>query len=194
MQFFVFTIGLILYFSIHSLLANQQIKTWLLQNLINRKYYRMMYNLIAIIGLILIFFLYQKIDSTTLFDKPKLSLLGGLLTFLGIVMNILAIRQYNLAEFSGVQQYQDKKTENTESLRTTGFNAIVRHPLYFATLILLWGYFLFRPTDTYLLLALITSGYIYVGAKLEEQKLVRSFGEAYLNYQKKVPMLIPFIF
>jgi protein-S-isoprenylcysteine O-methyltransferase Ste14 len=34
--------------------------------------------------------------------------------------------------------------------------------------------------------------YIIIGTKLEEKKLVLEFGEAYIKYQKEVPMLIPF--
>jgi protein-S-isoprenylcysteine O-methyltransferase Ste14 len=34
--------------------------------------------------------------------------------------------------------------------------------------------------------------YIIIGTILEERKLVLEFGEAYVKYQKEVPMLIPF--
>jgi protein-S-isoprenylcysteine O-methyltransferase Ste14 len=34
--------------------------------------------------------------------------------------------------------------------------------------------------------------YVIIGTWLEERKLVLEFGEAYLQYQKEVPMLIPF--
>ena len=34
--------------------------------------------------------------------------------------------------------------------------------------------------------------YVVIGKWLEERKLVLEFGEAYLRYQRQVPMLIPF--
>ena len=34
--------------------------------------------------------------------------------------------------------------------------------------------------------------YVVIGTKLEEKKLVLEFGDAYVKYQKEVPMLIPF--
>jgi protein-S-isoprenylcysteine O-methyltransferase Ste14 len=34
--------------------------------------------------------------------------------------------------------------------------------------------------------------YVLIGTWLEERKLVLEFGEAYLRYQRQVPMLIPF--
>jgi protein-S-isoprenylcysteine O-methyltransferase Ste14 len=34
--------------------------------------------------------------------------------------------------------------------------------------------------------------YVIIGTKLEERKLVLEFGDTYIQYQKEVPMLIPF--
>ena len=34
--------------------------------------------------------------------------------------------------------------------------------------------------------------YVIIGTKLEEKKLVLEFGDAYIKYQREVPMLIPF--
>ena len=51
------------------------------------------------------------------------------------------------------------------------------------------------PTMTmgHLLFAVVTSAYILVAVKyLEEKDLRKSIGEKYKNYQKEVPMLIPF--
>ena len=73
-------------------------------------------------------------------------------------------------------------------------NSYVRHPLYFATLLLIWGMFLVFPKDTVLVLVVITNLYLIVGTKLEENKLVNDFGDVYLDYQKRVPMLLPKIF
>ena len=35
--------------------------------------------------------------------------------------------------------------------------------------------------------------YIVVGAVFEERKLVREFGDVYVEYQRRVPMLVPFL-
>jgi protein-S-isoprenylcysteine O-methyltransferase Ste14 len=65
----------------------------------------------------------------------------------------------------------------------------IRHPLYLFVLVLMWSY----PdlTADRLLLNLIWSIWIVVGSVLEERDLVRVFGEDYREYQRRVPMLLP---
>ena len=76
-------------------------------------------------------------------------------------------------------------------LRIDGIHAHVRHPLYTGTLLFTWGLFFVFPFLSHFIAVAIMSLYIIVGIKLEEEKLVEEFGEAYLAYQLKVPMLIP---
>ena len=91
-----------------------------------------------------------------------------------------------------MQQLRKQSSPSPEILQTKGLNAYVRHPLYFAILIIVWGFFLFRPTDLVLTIAIVSTIYIYIGTQLEEKKLIEEFGEAYRDYQKKVKMLFPF--
>lgn len=71
-----------------------------------------------------------------------------------------------------------------------GLYAWVRHPIYTAGLIFLW----LTPILTSNLLAMNIglTLYILIGAWLEERKMVAEFGEAYREYQRRVPMLIPY--
>ena len=65
----------------------------------------------------------------------------------------------------------------------------VRHPLYLCVLIMIWSY----PDLTYdrLLFNVLWTVWIFVGTLYEERDMVTDFGEAYRQYQQKVPMLIP---
>ncbi len=65
----------------------------------------------------------------------------------------------------------------------------VRHPLYFAIVVLFWCYPEITPDR--LLFNVLWTAWIWVGAKLEERDLVREFGEAYRQYQRQVPALVP---
>ncbi|MGH2606675.1 MAG: methyltransferase family protein, partial [Anaerolineales bacterium] len=66
----------------------------------------------------------------------------------------------------------------------------VRHPLYTCALVFLW----LTPVMTMSLLALYLglSAYLVVGSVFEERRLVAEFGEAYREYQRQVPRLVPF--
>jgi len=49
---------------------------------------------------------------------------------------------------------------------------------------------LFRSAGR-LLFAVLNTGYIVIGVRLEEQDLVANFGASYERYRQRVPMLLP---
>lgn len=193
MQIILFVLSLLSYYAIHSVLADNKVKNFLITKLVNKKYYRLLFNFSAIILLIPIFYLYARIDATFLFHNTVLSTVGLVAGIFGLVLLMVALSQYNLAEFSGIEQLLNESSPSPTSLNTTGLNGIVRHPLYFAGLIIIWGGFMYKPSDTVLVLAIVSTLYLYIGSKLEEQKLVLEFGEAYKAYQQEVGMLLPFL-
>lgn len=168
---------------IHSVLASDNIK-----KAFPIKYYRLIYNLIAIILLISIVYFQIFMDSKKLMpDSFFNQLLGGIMMFAGIFVVYLSLKNYDMKEFIGID-FQDKKQPE---LTTEGLSEFVRHPLYVGILLFIWGSFGFFTTEAYLTTALFLSTYIRIGIYFEEKKLVEVFGKKYEEYQKNVPMLIP---
>lgn len=184
----------VFYFLLHSLLVDSGVKARLAGRLIKAPYYRLVYNVVAAGGLVVIAWLYITTEKHPIGPAQLHSVYaraaGILLLLAGVVIGLAAFARYDSAEFLGLRQLKSARQE-PEQLNTQGLNAVVRHPLYLATLLVLWGWLLLSPFDAVLLLAILGSAYLYVGARLEEQKLVATFGEAYRQYQQQVPMLLP---
>jgi methanethiol S-methyltransferase len=89
-----------------------------------------------------------------------------------------------------LRRLRDNQQPRTLPLKVSGPYRWVRHPLYLFSLIMIWSY----PTLTSdrLLLNILWSVWVVVATMLEERDLVDEFGDNYRNYQKKVPMLIPY--
>jgi protein-S-isoprenylcysteine O-methyltransferase Ste14 len=189
MEIILLGTGWVLYFFIHSFLASNQVKAFIQSKMPEYfRYYRIIYNLIALAGLIPL--LIESIISQDgfLFSASLTKLPGIILMAIGMVFLYLAFKTFNGAEFLGL------KKESQAQLVQSGMYHFVRHPLYFATIILILGLFLLIPTQKMLLVLLIAYVYILVGSRLEERKLILLFGQDYLDYQKSVNALIPYVY
>ena len=186
----------LLYYTIHSLLAAEFVKKSA-SRVMGKGFrvYRLAYNLFSILGFVAIWYYQRQMALEYVFAPNELHfLIGGILIILGIAIGVLVFYQYRWQEFFGIDQLRIHSPKPASILVTHGFHKHVRHPLYFAGIFILVGNFLLHTSLQVLIFTLITLIYLIVGTILEEKKLINEFGDAYRDYQKKVKMLIPYIF
>jgi protein-S-isoprenylcysteine O-methyltransferase Ste14 len=191
MQIWIFTILLAAYFFLHSFLALDRVKAVLTQYLLPTAYYRLGYNTFAVLSLGPVVWAYLQCPSKEILEyHPIVHWLGAGLVLAGLMGNYMAIKQYDVREFLGLSPAHEK-AEWKGMLVTKGWNAYVRHPLYLAAFLIVAGVFVYAPSYLHLAIVLVVTAYLFIGIMLEEQKLIRQYGQEYVNYQKEVPMLFP---
>lgn len=141
------------------------------------------------IALWVLFKFYLKWDRTPLPDwlDPILTVAGALLVACGVALNVwgkLRIGRWFSATF-GVKVGHE--------LVTDGPYAITRHPIYSGLLLMLYGSALAWGSLLTLLLALLLSMTLFFHTVYEELLFERHFGDAYRDYRRRVPRLVPFI-
>lgn len=192
MEYIQLAIFWILYFAAHSLLATNFIKS-MVRRIFPKlfRYYRMAYSMIAILSLIPLLIYLKSLSTPYLFRSSiYILLLGSIILTVGAVVGYLSLKSYKSSDFLGFQQLRGNEIGTTQ-LNLEGLNRYVRHPLYFATLLFIWGVWLLWPTKSLLLTNAIICIYLVIGTKLEEGKLIEQFGDEYKTYQQKVSMLLP---
>lgn len=188
----IILIAVLIYGFIHSLLASlgvkAQLKAWFGDG--TDRWYRLAYNVFAVISLLPILALPFLLDDMFLYRIPPpwfyFTSAIQVIALIGLGFGLL---QTGIWSFLGLQQLLGIDRDQPPKMLKDGLYSRVRHPLYTAGLILIW----LIPLMTYNLLALILGLTIYLilGAIYEERKLVREFGDEYISYQGRVPMLIP---
>jgi protein-S-isoprenylcysteine O-methyltransferase Ste14 len=106
---------------------------------------------------------------------------------LGIALTVRASSAIDMLDLAGIRPaLRDPGADPRRHvpLETTGLYALVRHPLYFAWVLLVFG----APhmTGTRLAFALVSTAYLALAVPLEERSLIRVFGDEYRAYQRKV--------
>jgi methanethiol S-methyltransferase len=186
----------IAYCALHSYLISTRFTNLMTRVLRNYySFYRLFFNLVSLVLLIPLIKYTGQADTRTIitytypFSIVRYALIAGSLTvfFYAFFFN------YDSVSFFGVRQILNfRKTRNRDAsteIRKNGLLGILRHPMYSALIVYLWCQ-TFRVMD--IVVNAVLTVYIIIGAKLEEAKLVLEFGDAYIQYQQEVPMLIPF--
>ena len=152
--------------------------------------YRLGYNIFALVSLVGLLVFHSSVASRNLFVNPVISNWAApVIVFIGLAGMVNCILKY-FRQLSGIREIQE---DRKPVLETTGMHKFVRHPLYISTFVFLVGLFLLMPHLSNLIAVIIIILYTIIGIRFEEVKLVKEFGEQYVEYKRRVPMVIPFL-
>ncbi len=180
----------------HSVMARPAFKEWV-TGLIPPAVERSTYVLLSGLALGLLYWQWRPLTHIVWEVENGIgaAVLTGLF-FLGWGIAGLSTFLISHFELMGLQQVFDQlKGRITPNLafRVTLLYRLVRHPLMLGLLIAFWA----TPVMTvgHLLFAGVNTVYIVLAVRyLEERDLRDSIGEAYAEYQRRVPMLLPLPF
>ncbi|MEQ1727012.1 MAG: isoprenylcysteine carboxylmethyltransferase family protein [Vicinamibacterales bacterium] len=124
----------------------------------------------------------------TLYHATGVAAFGaGLLQVLGVLLGVLAVRRISVRELGGLVP-----AHPSDTVEATGPYRLVRHPIYLAVVLLLFG--TAHMTGDRLLFASLCTLYIIVAMPFEEAGLEAQFGARYVEYRRVVRWrLIPYI-
>lgn len=191
-NFLIILAGIAAYGVLHSWLASLQAKSLARRSLGRTvdRLYRLAYNLIAVISLLPVLVLPAALPDQQLYTIPlPWALLTLAIQGLAALALLIGLLQTGLWSFLGIDKLLGMPDLQPPELVVNGLYRWVRHPLYTAGLVFIW----LTPVMTWNVLALNLglTAYLIIGARFEERKLVREYGEAYQRYQRRTPMFFP---
>ncbi len=187
-------LGLLLLFGVqHTVMAREGFKKWWTR-LVPHSVERSTYVLLTSLILILLYYAWRPMPALVWqVDEPVWRMVLTVAFFLGFGLVLLTTFLINHFELFGLMQvwYRSRNKPMPKPVfRTPFLYKMVRHPLYLGFMIAFWA----TPTMTagHLVFAAVWTIYIFVALGYEERDLVRHFGQRYLDYMARVPMIIPF--
>ena len=184
----------IAFFIQHSVMIRRSFRRWLAK-FIRAEYHGALFTIASGFVLLILVVFWQK--SAYVLATPQ-SIIRWLMravffvSILGFYLCFWALGSFDAFGLSPILNNLRGKDPPPMPFVVRGPYRWVRHPFYFFSLLLIWS----CPDLSLdrLLHNILWSTWIIVGSVLEERDLVADFGEPYRDYQRKVPMLIPWRF
>jgi methanethiol S-methyltransferase len=176
----------------HSLMARPTFKRWWTR-LVPEPMERSTYVLASSLALLVLFWQWRPMSGVIwdVQDPAGRAIVQGLLAggLLIVLIVTFLINHFDLFGLRQVWLYLQGQSYTPPAFMTPGPYKVIRHPMYVGWLISFWA----TPTMTaaHLLFAAGMTIYILIAIGLEERNLVELHGQAYAEYRRKVPKLIP---
>ncbi len=183
---------IVLFAAVHSLMARDWFKRWWTR-WVPLEAERSTYVLQSSLFLSLAIWQWRPIPVVVWsIESPILQAMCYLGFVTGATIVMTSTFQIDHGELFGVRQALSGRPgsdETSPAFVKPWLYRIVRHPLQFGMITLMFA--TPRMTAGHLLFAVAMAGYSAIGVQFEERTLVRRFGDAYRDYQRSTPQLIP---
>jgi protein-S-isoprenylcysteine O-methyltransferase Ste14 len=159
-----------------------------------RAAWRLAYNVLAVVQLGAVWLVggYAFAAAQAYAMEPWAATVLAALHAAGWVLMVFGLLGYDLGRLAGTRQLRNHwrgiDEAEDEPLRRDGLHRFVRHPLYAAGFLILWG----RVDDPFALATAVWGSlYLVIGTAFEERRLDRLYGAEYAAYRRRVPAFIP---
>jgi protein-S-isoprenylcysteine O-methyltransferase Ste14 len=194
-KYLILSLLVITWCVLHSVMISISVTEFLRKRLgLNFRFYRLFFNIISVLTLIPVVLYNSSVQTEPIFRWEGYKLIFRILLWgTAALLFFSGACHYDSAQFLGLRQIRAKTSNKgltgTGELDTSGVLSIIRHPWYLGAILLIWA----SPLD---LSAILVNGlltiYLLIGIYLEENKLVKEFGDQYRSYQKRVSRLLPY--
>jgi protein-S-isoprenylcysteine O-methyltransferase Ste14 len=170
----------------HSVLARSGAKR-LVRRVAPPELERSLYSWVASALLIVVCTYWQHLPGALYRLHGAWRIAGYLVQLVGLVVTARASAALGVLDLAGIRQVREAQrgmAARHVALEMTGLYGFVRHPLYFAWTLMMFG----APdmTATRATFAIVSTLYLTLAIPWEERALVQVFGADYERYQKKV--------
>ena len=182
--------------AVHSIMASMWLKAAIARCCKNsfERFYRLLYNLVASISILPVLGLVVVLPDHEIYRIPyPWALVTLAIQGLSLWGMAKTMGRSGAGRFFGIEQFLSRNpSELNEDLVVDGLYGFVRHPIYLFSLFFIW----LMPIMSMNILGLNIglTVYLFIGTLFEERKLEAAFGETYVKYKQKTPMILPIRF
>lgn len=181
----------LLFFIQHSGMVRNSFRRWITM-FIPKEYDRAIYAIASGVVLLAVTVCWQ--ETTHSFQAPDGIFRWSLravywLSMLGFGWGVFSLKLFDPCGVLPLIGLLREKKPKQMSFAVRGAYLWVRHPIYLFQILAIWSYPALQADR--LLFNWLWTIWIVIGAFLEERNLAAEFGETYREYQRQVPMFIP---
>jgi protein-S-isoprenylcysteine O-methyltransferase Ste14 len=167
----------------HSAFARSGIRTWVSTHL-SPTLERSTYVWVASVLLAAVVAAWQPVAGEFWRVTGMPALVLAAVQIAGVLVTLRASAALDVLSLAGVRQAFGTPTTPTGQLVDTGLYGVVRHPVYFGWVLMVWP--TATMTGTRFVFAAVSTVYLVLAIPFEERSLGSQFGSAYRDYAAKV--------